>query len=223
MPKIRVVLADDHAVFREGLASLLSAEKDLSVAGQAASAEEAVKVTAKSRADVLVVDMEMPGASGLEAIAAVHTAAPSVQVIVLSGHVDGPTVKAALAAGAAGYLSKQETAKSIVSAIHAVMRGEKALSPQASASLAAQLESEAGAPAGQQQHETHGLTDREIEILRHIAMGKTNAQIGAELFLSESTIKNHVYNLYRKLAVLNRSSAVLRALEMGLIDTDGSG
>jgi DNA-binding NarL/FixJ family response regulator len=207
-PPIRVVLADDHPLFRAGVRQLLDAA-GVAVVGEAGTGEEALALVHALRPDVLLLDMEMPVMTGVEVARRLHATGEEVRVLALSAYDDEQYVAELLACGAAGYLTKEEVPDRIVSAVRGIARGEgRWLSPGAA-------ERAARRPAAEP--EGRALSPREEEVLRLIAQGLDNAAIAGHLFISESTVKNHVTNLFAKLGVRTRAEAVAWAWRSGLM------
>ncbi len=214
---IRLLLVDDQALFREGLRTLLSVQSDLEVVGEAANGEEAVQRVQTLQPQVVLMDLRMPRLGGVEATRRVRAAAPEVQVIVLTTFDDDEEVFDALRAGAVGYLLKDAPSEKLVEAIRAAARGESFLQPSIAAKVVAEFNrlSRTRPPANATLVEP--LSDRECEVLRHLASGKSNKEIAAALDLAEGTVKNHMTNILGKLGVLDRTQAALKARELGLI------
>jgi len=211
MDKIRLVIIDDHPIFREGVASILGAEPDIEILGQGVSAEDAISLTRDLLPDVILLDVNMPG-GGLKAAAAISTSFPVVKIIILTGSADEGIVVAALKAGAHAYVLKGVAARELNGILRTVYAGEGYVSP----SLAANLLSEMTSPRRQQfssKNDFEELTEREQQILELIALGTSNKEIGQKLFLTEKTIKHYVTNILQKLHVRNRVQAALLAQE----------
>ncbi|WP_312029979.1 response regulator transcription factor [Actinomycetospora sp. TBRC 11914] len=218
-PPVRVVLADDQAVVRDGLGMLLSAADDLEVVGTAADGTAAVEVVLARRPDVALVDLRMPGLDGAEVTAAVRRAAPEVRVLILTTFADDDAVLPALRAGAAGYLTKDTTGEALVSAIRTVAAGGSVLD----AAVQRRLVDLAGAPAPAPARSSamgpeipEGLTAREVDTLRLVAEGLSNQQVASKLFVSEATVKTHVNHLISKLGVDGRPALVAWAWRHGV-------
>ena len=209
MDKIRMVIIDDHPIFREGVASILGSEPDLEIVAQGISAEDALNMTREFLPDAILLDVNMPG-GGLNAAEAIATSFPVVKIIMLTGSADEDDVLAALKAGAHAYVLKGVAARELNGILHTVYAGEGYVTP----SLAANLLSEMKAPAREKQDQTDAfdeLTERERQILELIAAGTSNKEIGQKLFLTEKTIKHYVTNILQKLHVNNRVQAALLA------------
>jgi DNA-binding NarL/FixJ family response regulator len=211
---IRVLLADDQRVVREGLAMLLELLPGIEVVGTAADGEEAVRLAAARAPDVVLMDLRMPRVDGIEATRRIADARPEARVIALTTYADEPTVLSALRAGARGYLTKDAGAEEIEAAITAVARGEAALDPAVQAHVLAGLADSAAEPAL-----PDGLTPREAEVLTLIADGLSNAQIAERLVVSQATVKSHVNRVFAKAGVRDRAQAVAYAYRNGLVRT----
>lgn len=205
---IRVLIADDHDMLREGLAMFLKAFPDMEMVGEAANGAEAVALCRRLSPDVVLMDLLMPEMDGVAAIRAIHAERPRTAIIALSSFGEERLVRGALEAGALGYLLKNVSADSLAEAIRLAVAGISSLSPEASAVLVA------GPPT---QGAVDELTPREREILRLLIDGRTNAEIAAQLGLSVYTVKNHVRNLLGKLGVGSRTEAVSLALQRGVL------
>jgi NarL family two-component system response regulator LiaR len=206
---IRVVVADDHKVVRAGIRELLSDEPDITVVGEARDGREAVELALAQRPDVVVMDINMPELSGVEATRQIRAAAPQVRVLVLTAYQDDPYIYGLLDAGASGYILKTAEGGDIVRAVRATAAGQAAIDPVVAPRLIARLT----APPVQ----TDALTERELAVLRLAARGQTNKQIGAELQISDRTVQNHLANIYAKLNVASRTEAVTVGLQRNLI------
>jgi two-component system, NarL family, response regulator LiaR len=206
---IRVMLVDDHAMVRRGLAAFLKVFDDLQLAGEAESGEAAVQLCAEAQPDVILMDMVMPEMDGAAATQAIRQQSPQVQVIALTSYKEGDLVKNALKAGAIGYLLKDVSADELAGAIRAAHSGRATLSPQAAQALVE--------TARQTPLPGLDLTEREREVLALIVEGLNNTQIAGKLVVSPSTIKSHVSNILSKLGVASRTEAVTLALRSRLI------
>ncbi len=205
---IRVVVVDDHPVVRAGLTGILDAVDDMAVVGVAADGVEAVDVVERERPDVVLMDMRMPRRSGDEATALLRESAPEARVIVLTTYESDDVIVRAIAAGASGYLLKAAPEDELLAGIRAVAAGEVALAP----SVARVLVARAGRPV-----EAPVLTVREVEVLRLVARGLSNREIGVHLHLGEATVKTHLLKTFAKLDVADRTRAVTRAMELGIL------
>jgi DNA-binding NarL/FixJ family response regulator len=201
---VRVIIVDDHPVVREGLRAVLSTEPDITVVGECGSAEEAVPAAAELAPDVVLMDLRLPGLDGVAATGQI-TAAGGPAVLVLTTYDTDGDIARAIAAGAVGYLLKDAPRRELVAAVHATARGETVLAAPVAAKLVGQVR---GACV---------LTERETEVLRRIARGLSNPEIGRELFISEATVKSHVMRIFGKLSVKDRTAAVTVAMARGLL------
>jgi DNA-binding NarL/FixJ family response regulator len=213
MDSIRILIADDHPVFRYGLRALLSAETTTEVVGEATTGEEAIAQALSLQPDVILMDLNMPGVNGIEATRRIIAEIPHVSILVLTMFDDDDSVFAAMRAGARGYLLKGAEGEETVRAISVVNNGEAIFSP----SIARRLMQYFGAsrPAALPQL-FPDLTEREREILALIAQGYTNPAIAEKLVLSPKTVRNHVSNIFSKLQVAGRAEAIIRARDAGL-------
>jgi DNA-binding NarL/FixJ family response regulator len=211
--RVRVLIVDDQALFRSGLARLLSADPRVAIVGEAHDGLDAVTRCAKAAPDVVLMDLKMPTMDGVEATRRILADAPHVRVLILSTFDADSHVLAALKAGASGYLLKDSTPEAVVSSILAVHQGERVM---AGAVANRVLEMIDGNTTPKEFYD--GLTAREMEILRLIATGAPNKQIAFRLTISEKTVRNHVSNMYEKLNIYDRSQAVLYAVRKGLVE-----
>lgn len=211
---IRVVLADDHAVVRKGIREFLEQSGDITVVAEATDGPKAIDLVAEHQPDVVVLDIQMPGATGIEATRHIKAEHPGVRVLVLTAYDDDPYIFALLQAGASGYILKTADSTELVHAVRAVHRGESALDPAVAQKVVQQLTS--GRPLGAQAV-VETLTERELEVLRLAARGLTNKAIGLELGISDRTVQGHLANIYGKLNVNSRTEAVTEALKQGWI------
>ena len=215
MDPMRVLVADDHTLFREGLTALLASVPDVEVVGQAATGSQVVEMAESLLPDIILMDLQMPGMNGIEATRAVLHATPHVGVIVLTMFEDADSVFAAMRAGARGYLLKGADQAEVVRALRAVSSGEALFSPAIARRLVdyfSHLQSPREGGAFPE------LTEREREVLDLLAHGWTNAEITTQLKLSPKTVRNHVSNILSKLQVVDRSQAIVRAREAGFGD-----
>ncbi len=218
MSPIRILIADDHALFREGLGALLSSIPDAEVVGEAATGEEAVSRAAQLQPDVMLMDIQMPGINGIEATRRIVRERPDVGIIVVTMFEDDDSVFAAMRAGARGYVLKGADQEEILKVIRAVAAGEAHFGPE----IARRLMNFFAAPKPSAVVEAFpDLTAREREILDLIARGHNNQEIASRLYLSPKTIRNHVSNIFAKLQVADRAQAIVRARKAGLGDDAG--
>jgi DNA-binding NarL/FixJ family response regulator len=210
---LTVVVVDDHDFYRRGLVSLLQ-ESGVSVLAEASSGPEAVEVTLRARPDVVLMDLNLPGFDGIEAVRRIADAASAIPVMVLTLETDESIVVDALTAGAAGYLLKEALIDEVLAGIRAAANGESLLSPRVTRGLVRRLQEEGAAPA----RPAVELTERERRVLALMADGCGNAEIATTLFISPSTVKSHVSSVLAKLGVGNRVQAVVRAHRDGLLE-----
>ena len=206
---IRVLIVDDHTIVREGLVTLLEAFPDLTLAGEAANGQEAVKLCAEQNPDVVLMDLMMPVMDGVTAIRKILKDHPDIRILALTSFVENEMVQTALEAGAFGYLLKNISARELAEAIRAAKVGKSSLAPEATQALI--KAATAPPPLG------HDLTPRELEILEHLVKGLTNAQIAQQLTISPATVKNHISNILPKLDASSRTEAVALALQHKLV------
>jgi DNA-binding NarL/FixJ family response regulator len=211
---IRVVLADDHAVVRKGIREFLEEDGDIQVVGEAADGAQAVALVTEQQPDLAVLDVQMPGMTGIEATRQIKAEHPAVRVLILTAYDDDPYIFALLQAGASGYILKTADSSELLRAVRAVYRGESALDPAVAQRVVQQLTT--GRPLGAEAT-VEALTEREVEVLRLAAKGLTNKAIGQALGISDRTVQGHLANTYGKLSVGSRTEAVTEALKMGWI------
>jgi DNA-binding NarL/FixJ family response regulator len=209
---LAVLIVDDHPVVREGLRGMLAAEPAIQVVAEAASGAEAVVMARRHRPDVVLMDLRMPGGDGVQATAGIIAALPGTRVVVLTTYETDADIVRAVEAGATGYLLKDTPRQDLVAAIRAAARGETVLGP----AVAGRLVSHLRRPA------VELLSGRETEVLTLVARGETNADIGKALFISEATVKTHLLRAFGKLGVSDRTAAVTRAIELGMLPAPGS-
>ncbi|AUI59196.1 response regulator transcription factor [Amycolatopsis sp. BJA-103] len=208
---VRVLLVDDQALFREALATLLEVQPEIEVVGEAGDGEQAVRLCAELCPDVALMDLRMPVLDGIAATARLRAEQPGVRVLALTTFDDDEDVFAALRAGAVGYLLKDVSSARLVEALVAAKRGESVLQPSVAAKLVAKV---AQLPTGPPRESP--LSERELEVVRLLADGRSNREIARTLFLAEGTVKNLVTSVLAKLQVRDRTQAALRARELGL-------
>ena len=207
---IRIVLADDHAVVRRGLELLLQAEPGFEVVASVGDVEAAIRTTRGHKPDVLVLDLNMPGGSSLDAIPQILTASPHTQIAVLTMQDEPAFARQALAAGALAYVLKEAADDELVQAVRLAAGGETYLNPQLGARMAAEPPQPSGPP--------DDLSEREVEVLRMIALGHTNAEIAEQLYLSIRTVESHRAHIQQKLRRSSRADLVRYALDHGLVE-----
>lgn len=210
---IRVLLADDHALVREGTRRLIEAENDMAVVAEASSGEEAIDAVRRERPDIAIMDIAMPGMGGIEATRAIKADCSETAILVLSAYDDEPYLVALLEAGAAGFLLKNINGQELVEAIRAVARGESILQPALNEKVMRRLSSRPAAPA----RPADVLSEREFDVLRLAARGLPNKEIARRMNLSIRTVHSHLANTFMKMHVGSRTEAVLLALRRGMI------
>jgi DNA-binding NarL/FixJ family response regulator len=218
-PRVRVLTADDQRVVREGLAMLLGLLPDVEVVGTAANGEEALALAGELRPDVILMDLRMPKVDGVEATRKLRASHPEIKVVVLTTYADDRSVIEALQAGALGYLTKDASADEIREALQRVMSGQASLDPAVQMHLVEAIATNATSdpPATPVAELPDGLTPREAEVLGLIGAGLSNAEIAAQLFVSEATVKSHVNHMLPKIGARDRAQAVGYAYRNGLV------
>jgi DNA-binding NarL/FixJ family response regulator len=220
MNKIKVLIADDHALFREGTRNLIEQEKDMQVVGEASDGAETVKLVTTLHPHVVLMDVAMPTINGIEATRQIKTKFPKTAILILTAYDNDQYIVALLEAGAAGYLLKDVSSSNLINAIRAVFAGEAILHP----SIARKVFSHFGTSIGQRQSEepmdSSGLSERELDILKLAARGMSNQDIANHLYLSRRTIQSHLANIFHKIGVGSRTEAVLQALRRGWLGLD---
>ena len=209
--KIRVLLADDHVIVREGIHRLLESDKDIEVVAEAGDGEEAQSLIQQHMPDVAVLDIQMPKASGIEVTRWLRARFPQVGVLILTAYNDDPYVMAVLQAGANGYVLKTASSDDLVEAVHDVHEGKSALDPAIAKKLMSNLF------RNPENQPVEPLTDRELDVLRMAAKGYTNKAIGIQLNISDRTVQGHLAHIFDKLHVTSRTEAVMRAVSLGWI------
>ena len=210
--KITVMIVDDHAIVRQGLRTYLQLQPDIEVVGEAPNGKEAIALVAETLPDIVLMDLVMPVMDGVEATRAVRSLSPNTRVIVLTSFSEDEKVFASIKAGAQGYLMKDVHPTDLVQALRSVNKGEAQLDPE----IARKVMQEFANPAPTTPK--HDLTERELEVLRLIAQGKSNKDISEELVLSEKTVKTHVSNILQKLHLSDRTQAAVYALRQKIVD-----
>jgi len=215
--KLNVVIVDDHALFREGLASILSAESDIEVVGQGGSAEEAIRLAHEVLPEIILLDIDMPG-GGLTAARTIAEDFPVMGIVILTASEEDDHFISALRAGARAYILKGVAGRELVRILRAVASGESYVPPALAASLLLEMHEAGSYTQKTEDNPMKDLTDREQEILEGLASGLTNKEIAENLFLSEKTVKHYITNILQKLHVRNRVEAALLAQKSGKLD-----
>ncbi len=213
MGKIRIVIADDHAVVRQGTRSLLEREEDLEVVGEAGDGEQAVKLIEQLKPDVAIIDISMPKLNGVEVTRQVKPRCPSTAVLILTAYDDDEYVFALLEAGAAGYLLKDVDARELVGGVRAVCAGESVLHPAIARKVISRLKSPENKPSGEKP--ATDLSEREMQVLKLAARGLSNRDIANELVISLRTVQGHLGSIFNKLGVGSRTEAIFQAAKRG--------
>jgi DNA-binding NarL/FixJ family response regulator len=202
---IRVLAVDDHPLMRAGIAAVIDGQEDMRVVGQASTGREAIESFRSLRPDVTMMDLRMPDMSGIEAIAVIRAEFPTARIVVLTTYAGDAQAAAALKAGAAGYLLKNLLRKELIETIRMIHAGKRRIPPEIATEIAEHVADDA-------------LSEREIEVLRGVAAGKSNKRIAAELNISEGTVKTHMKSILPKLDASDRTHAVTIALKRGILD-----
>ena len=220
MNKIRVLIADDHQVVREGLSAVLKMKEDIEVVGLAKDGVDAVEKARQLLPDVVLMDISMPRMNGVEATREIKRENPHIGVVVLTMYDEEDYIFDLVKAGATGYLLKDADSTQIAKAIRAVAHGESLIHPTVASKILTEFSLLAQGKGRKPGRLEHDLTDREITVLRLVAEGKTNKEIANDLDLSEKTVKNHVRNIFHKLHVYDRTQAAIHAIRKGIIELD---
>ena len=212
---IRVAIVDDQRLFVDGLARILSIQPDMEVVGTAHTGEEAVELCLREDPDVVLMDLSMPGMGGISATRSILGLLPRTQVLILTVHTDDINLFQAIKAGAQGYILKDCTPEELASAINAVHAGSTIMSPEIAKKTMTTFEG-----IRSKTELTPSLTERELEVIKALAQGKSNKEIARDLDISEKTVRNHTSNIYRKLHIFDRTQAVIYAVRRGLVDIE---
>lgn len=211
---IRIVIADDHPLIREGLRRILEFEDGIEVVAEVGDGQGAINVARSMNFDILLMDLNMPGVNGLEAGRVIRREYPNIGILVLTIDDSDEKVFQVLQLGVAGYLLKDVDSKTLIQSIRKVYAGEPILSPSVTGKLLDQISQPSPSK------DTCGLSEREMEILHYVVKGASNREIGTSLFISEKTVKNHLSSIYRKLAVDDRTQAALKAVKLNFFKLD---
>ncbi len=221
--RIRVLIVDDHALYRRGLQTILGTEDGIEVVGEAADGVEAVQIAEQTRPDVVLMDVGMPRRGGIEACRTIRQRVPSARILMLTSSDDEAHLFDAVRAGASGYLLKDVPPEEVADGIRGLHHGQALISPMMAAKLLtefASLSDHESVPAPTPGLEVPRLTNRELDILGHVARGRLNREIARDLFISENTVRNHIRNILDKLQMHSRMEAAMYAVRQRLIDPD---
>lgn len=214
--KIRILMADDHVILRQGTIALLRKEQDLEIIGEASTGQEAIELAHRLKPDVVIMDVRMPVLSGVEATRQICSELSGIKIIVLTAHNDDQYVYSAIEAGASGYLIKTAPVSELIKAIHQVHQGEASLDPAITAKLIRRMsKTSLGESSAVDGSGVESLTTREQDVLRSLAEGHSNKAIADRLFISERTVQAHLTNIYGKLQVSSRTGAILAGIKHG--------
>lgn len=220
MTKIRILIADDHRVVREGLAAILKSRSDMDVVGEAVNGFEVIEKTKTLKPDVILMDISMPQMNGVQAARAVRKISPEIGIVVLTMHDDDATIFELVRTGVHGYLLKDADSSEIVKAIQSIYKGESIIHPSIARKILGEFSQLGSEQAKKAPRQMYNLSGREVDVLRRVAKGKTNKEIAGELHLSEKTIKNHVRNIFHKMGVYDRTEAAMKGVQEGIIDLE---
>ncbi|HEY1117324.1 MAG TPA: response regulator transcription factor [Acidimicrobiales bacterium] len=219
---IRVMICDDHALFRRGLIMVLEAEDDIEVVAEAEDGEDAVEKAVEFVPDVVLMDVRMPGVNGIEATRRIAEKVPTAKILMLTVSDEEEDLYEAVKAGATGYLLKEVSIEEVAPAARAVVAGQSLISPSMASKLLGEFSNLAKRAEERSSVPTPRLTERELEVLRLVALGKSNREIAGDLYISENTVKNHVRNILEKLHLHTRMEAVMYAVREKLLDIPGT-
>lgn len=212
MEQIRVLIADDHPLIREGVRKILDLEPAIAVVGEASDGEECIRVAREKKPDVILMDINMPRLNGIEATRILKQELPGTAIVILTIHEDERYLLQLIQAGCSGYILKDVDASRLIEAVHAAAQGKAVIHPALTAKVFAELKKQKRhRPAVQ-------LTNRELEILSFLVKGSSNTEIAHRLFISEKTVKNHLTSIFRKLGVADRTQAVVYAIKERLVE-----
>ncbi len=214
MDKVKILIADDHPVVREGLSSMLRKVPDFEVVGEAENGQDAVEKALALKPDVILLDLRMPILDGVEAMKRIKEKEPNIRYVVLTTYDNDENIFQGIEAGATAYLLKDSPREELFKAIRTVMKGESMIQPTIASKVLSRF-----VTMSRKMRETSGFSSREIEVLELMAKGYSNKDIAASLYFSESTVKTHIQNIFHKLKVNDRTEAVTEAIKQGLIDT----
>jgi DNA-binding NarL/FixJ family response regulator len=217
---IRVLIVDDHALFRRGLMLVLESEPGIEVVGEAEDGSDALVKAEATAPDVVLMDVRMPKLSGIEATKAVAAALPTSKIIMLTVSDEEDDLYEAIKAGAAGYLLKEISIEEVADAVRAVVQGQTLISPSMASKLITEFQQLSRLAADRSQVPAPKLTDRELEVLKLVAQGMTNREVADQLYIAENTVKNHVRNILEKLHLHSRMEAVMYAVRENLLELE---
>lgn len=220
MSKIRILIADDHRVVREGLAAILKSRSDMDVVGEATNGFEVIEKAKALKPDVILMDISMPQMNGVEATQAIRKISPEIGIVVLTMHDDDATIFDLVRTGVHGYLLKDADSSEIIKAIRSIYKGESMIHPSIARKILGEFSQLGPAHTKKPPRQAYNLSAREVDVLRRIAKGKTNKEIASELQLSEKTVKNHVRNIFHKMEVYDRTEAAIKGVREGIIDLE---
>ena len=220
MERIKVLIADDHRIVREGLMAILKTKENIEVVGEAQDGQEAIEKVRTLEPDVILMDVSMPRMGGVEATRQIKREFPHIGIIALTMYDEQQYIFDLVRAGATGYLLKDTESSQIVEAIRAIYRGESLIHPSVASKILAEFSLLAQKKGKKPSWEDHDLTEREVTVLRLVADGKTNKEIANNLNLSEKTVKNHVRNIFHKLQVYDRTQAAILGIRKGIIELE---
>lgn len=220
MTKIRILIADDHRVVREGLAAILKSRSDMDVVGEATNGFEVIEKAKALKPDVILMDISMPQMNGVEATRAIRTLSPEIGIVVLTMHEDDATIFDLVRTGVHGYLLKDSDSSEVIKAIQSIYKGESMIHPSIARKILGEFSQLGREEIKRSPRPAYNLSAREVDILRRVAKGKTNKEIASELQLSEKTIKNHVRNIFHKMGVYDRTEAAIKGIQEGIIDLE---
>ena len=220
MLEIKLLIADDHSLIREGITKILSLEPKITVVGEAADGEEAIARVSELHPDIILMDLNMPRLSGIEATKQIINLYPEVKIIALTVHDEDERIFEVIKAGVSGYILKDVDPDSLIQTILSVHAGETVIHPTITSRLLGEFSRLTAVAKAAEEREaiTDLLTHREMEILKHIAQGKSNKEIADALYISEKTVKNHISNIFRKIQVEDRTQAALFAVKTKLVE-----
>lgn len=220
MKKIKVLIADDHRVVREGLVAILKTKRDMNVVGEAMTGVEAIQLAKKLKPDVILMDISMPEMDGIEATRLIKKDFPHIGIVALTMHDDDPTIFELVRSGINGYLLKDSESADIVKGIRSVYKGESVIHPFIAKKILEEFTQKRSEQKEKKVGNLYKLTVREIDVLQRVAAGKTNKEIAADLMLSDKTIKNHIRKIFYKMKVDDRTKAAIQGIKDGIIDLD---